>query len=268
MKKKLSDPSLQVKDNNVGAYTVKALADGLSILLLFDEDRTDLTLKEIEDQLNYGKSRTFRMLKTLVLMGFLRVTSPRPTYGLGPSALSLGLRCMKGIDIPDIARPILSELASSTQETAILTMLCGEESIVICKEDSPLSVRMAAEVGAKGCLYAGASSVPLLAFASEDVKSKFLSGMVEMERFTEKTAMTQSQVLELIDTVHRLGYHVSKGEVEEGLMAVGAPILNHAGEARFCVSVCGPQFRMQDREGFIIEEVVSASRKLSNVLIW
>lgn len=266
--KKLSDAFRPDEKDTVEPYIVKALADGLSILLLFDKDRTDLTLKEIEDEVNYGKSRTFRMLKTLVSLGFLQVTSSRPTYALGPSVLSLGLKSMRGIDIPEMVRPTLSELAFSVQETAILTTLCGKESIVIWKEDSPLSVRMAAEVGAKGCLYAGASSVPLLAFAPEHIKEKLISEMGEIKRFTGKTAATQAEISKLMETVHTLGYHVSKGEVEEGLMAVGAPIFNCTGEARFCVSVCGPQFRMEDREDFIIEEVIKTSEKLSKILIW
>jgi DNA-binding IclR family transcriptional regulator len=170
------------------------------------------------------------------------------------------------MDVRKLAIPILTDLAASTQETAILTMLNGESSVLIEKVDSPLSVRMAAEVGVRGTLHAGGSNVPLLAFAPAHVREKFLSGDVTLDRHTANTASTPQRLAELVATVRERGYHVSRGEAEQDIMAVGAPVFDRKREAKFCVSVAGPAQRMEAREESIIQEVVEAAKRLGSLL--
>ena len=157
-------------------------------------------------------------------------------------------------------------MAASTQETAILTVRNGGYSVVIDKVDSPLSVRMAAEIGARGVLYAGASNLPLLAFGPEELREKYLSGEVTLKRFTDNTASDAKSLSKLLDAIRQRGYHVSKAEVEQDIMAVGAPVFDRQKSVDFCISVAGPLQRMEPREEFIIREVMKAAERLSSLL--
>ena len=247
-------------------YVLKTLENGLSVLKLFSPSESCLSLKTMDEKLHLGKSRTFKLVRTLVKAGFLRENFPERGYVLGPAVVALGLLALGQMDVRRLARPILAELAQATQETAILTMLNGESSVVIDKVDSPHSVRMAAELGSRGVLHAGGSSVPLLAFGPEVLRQKFLSGGVPLTRFTENTATTVQALDDLLRKVRANGYHVSKEEVERDIMAVGAPVLDRRRVATLCVSVAGPIHRMEVREEAIIKEVVGAANKLGSLL--
>lgn len=247
-------------------YILKTLENGLSILALFSPDRPQMTLKEMDEQLNLGKSRTFKLVKTLLKSGFLKECFPGPGYSLGPMVVSLGLTALGKIDARRLAVPILTKLAESTSETALLTMRSGDYSVVVEKVDSPLSVRMAAEIGARGRLYAGGSNVPLLAFGPLELRERYESGEVPLKRFTSDTIADAQTLKSTLDLVRRRGYHVSKGEAEKDIMAVGAPVFERTGVVNFCISVAGPLQRMEPREDFIIKEVVEAAKKLSNIL--
>lgn len=248
------------------AYIVKTLDNGLSILALFSAQEPRMTLKAIDERLHLGKSRTYKLVCTLVCNGFLEASVPGPGYVLGPSVAALGLVALRQMDARRLAKPLLLELTQSTQETAILTMLNGEASIVLDKVDSPFSVRMTTEVGSRCHLYAGGSNVPLLAFSPEALRRRFLSGAVPLDRFSETTAATPEALRTMLDRVREVGYHVSKGEVERDIMAVGAPVFDRRREVSLCVSVAGPINRMQARETLIITEVVKAANKLTSIL--
>lgn len=258
-------PRMSVSEPNE-AYILKTLENGLSVLMLFSPTRPRLSLKEIDDELHLGKSRTFKLVRTLLKMGFLKESVPGPGYSLGPSVAVLGLTALGQMDARRLAGPILAELAASTQETAILTVRNGDYSVVIDKVDSPLSVRMAAEIGARGVLYAGASNLPLLAFGPEELREKYLSGEVTLKRFTDNTASDAKSLSKLLDAIRQRGYHVSKAEVEQDIMAVGAPVFDRRKSVDFCISVAGPLQRMEPREEFIIREVMKAAERLSSLL--
>ena len=247
-------------------YVLKTLENGLAVLKLFSPRESCLSLKTIDERLHLGKSRTFKLVRTLVKAGFLKENFPERGYVLGPAVVALGLLALGQMDVRRLARPILAELAQATQETAILTMLNGESSVVIDKVDSPLSVRMAAELGSRGVLHAGGSSVPLLAFGPEALRQKFLSGEVPLSRFTENTAANVQALGDLLQKVRDNGYHVSKEEVEREIMAVGAPVFDRRGVATLCISVAGPIHRMESREESIVREVVSAANRLGSLL--
>jgi len=108
-------------------------------------------------------------------------------------------------------------------------MRSGEYSVVVEKVDSPLSIRMAAEIGAYGRIHAGGSNVPLLAFGPLELRKRYESGKVPLKRFTSGTIADADKPKSTLELVRQPGSHVSKGEAEKDIMAVGAPIFDRKG---------------------------------------
>jgi DNA-binding IclR family transcriptional regulator len=73
-----------------------------------------------------------------------------------------------------------------------------------------------------------------------------------LERLTPHTITDRDALSAELDTVRACGYATAVGELEPGLVAVAAPVLDADGRAVAAISISGPQFRIpSDRlDGF------------------
>ena len=66
----------------------------------------------------------------------------------------------------------------------------------------------------------------------------------ELEHYTEQTITTQGALDAELAAVRRDGYAKAVAELEEGLVAVAAPVFDPAGTCVAALSISGPEFRM------------------------
>ena len=73
-----------------------------------------------------------------------------------------------------------------------------------------------------------------------------------VERLTPDTITDRAALSAELDTVRACGYATAVGELEPGLVAVAAPVLDADGRAVAAISISGPEFRIpSDRlDGF------------------
>jgi DNA-binding IclR family transcriptional regulator len=73
-----------------------------------------------------------------------------------------------------------------------------------------------------------------------------------LERLTPDTITDRAALSAELDTVRACGYATAVGELEPGLVAVAAPVLDADGRAVAAISISGPEFRIpSDRlDGF------------------
>jgi DNA-binding IclR family transcriptional regulator len=70
-----------------------------------------------------------------------------------------------------------------------------------------------------------------------------------------------------LDDTRRRGYAVAREELEIGLLAIGAPVLNLDGEAIAAISIAGPTSRLTvERESSIGQHVCACARRISRRL--
>ena len=65
-----------------------------------------------------------------------------------------------------------------------------------------------------------------------------------LERYTPRTITTPAELATELDQVRKDGYATAVAELEEGLVAVAAPVFDPAGTCVAALSVSGPEFRM------------------------
>ena len=66
----------------------------------------------------------------------------------------------------------------------------------------------------------------------------------ELERYTEATITDHAALAAELAGVRASGFATAVGELEEGLVAVAAPVLDSAGACVAALSVSGPAFRL------------------------
>ena len=102
-------------------YRVPAPQRGLYILQMFGASQRTLTMAEIAERLGLSVSAIYRIVHTLVEMGYLRKVA-KNTYELGPQVVSDGFSYLASRDLVDIALPHLNGLRDRTSLSCHLTI--------------------------------------------------------------------------------------------------------------------------------------------------
>jgi IclR family pca regulon transcriptional regulator len=90
-------------------YFSKTLEKGMIILDLFDRDHQHRGLSEIARLTGINKTSTYRLVNTLVQMGYLRKSKNSKSLRLGPRAFVLGHHFFHGFDIFQSVKPIIDK---------------------------------------------------------------------------------------------------------------------------------------------------------------
>jgi hypothetical protein len=92
-------------------HFVTALARGLSVLSCFSSGEKMLGNLDIAKRCKLPKSTVSRLTYTLTKLGYLVYVEETGKYRLGTSTLALGSAMLARLDVRDLARPLMQELA-------------------------------------------------------------------------------------------------------------------------------------------------------------
>jgi DNA-binding IclR family transcriptional regulator len=90
------------------------------------DPRQQRSLAEIARMLQVEKATCFPMLAELLRVGWLVRHPQRKTYQLGPRLVSIGEAAKGAIDVVDMARPALAQLADELGQTCVAIITSGE----------------------------------------------------------------------------------------------------------------------------------------------
>ncbi len=103
------------------------------------------SLKALGERLGTTRSTTHRLVSTLVVERYLRVSGGQ--YFLGPRVLELGFQAREQIPLAALARPYLDKLAALTGDTIHLAVRDGEDVLYIEKIAGRQGLQMRSRVG-------------------------------------------------------------------------------------------------------------------------
>lgn len=236
---------------NGGAAQVMSVVRALSILSTFSLEDPRLGVSEIAQRLGLHKTTTHRLLRTMELEGFLS-RAPDGRYMLGRKIFELGLVAYEQGGTKSTVLHELGRLVESTGETAHLAVLDEDTVLYVEKVESARALRMPSAVGLRQPVHCTALGKALLSDPPDSWR-----GVLDrraLQAFTPATITDHDEFGRELDEVRQRGYAVDRGEREEGLMCVAAPIRTSAAEICAAVSVAGPNTRMSD----VLEEVAGA----------
>jgi DNA-binding IclR family transcriptional regulator len=248
-------------------YAINSVLRAAQILESFSLERPTYTHSEISKKLGLNKTAVTRLLSSLEKAGLLEKDADNGKYGLTVKLYQIGSVYINRTGIPEAARPVLSELAASCNESTHLSILDENEVLYIDKVECSRPIRMMSYVGRKLPAYCtGTGKVFLAHLREEELKAFFRT--VKMRRITPKT-LTDREALKLeLAKIRTQGYAVDWAENEAEVVAVAAPVRDQTGEVVAAVSVAGPVYRIS-REAMrerIVPEVVRAATMISRRL--
>jgi DNA-binding IclR family transcriptional regulator len=240
-----------------------SLARGLNLLECYDEEHESFKAQEFVDRLGVPLSTVYRYLETLTEHKFLHKDPISKKYHLGISIHRLGRLLGDESALVRVALPFMQHLAKRSMETVFLTVLANGEAVCIKTIESRQRIRLSIEEGAHQPLHAGASSRILLAYQTEAFIKKWMAAN-RLPRFTAATICDESEMTAVLKKTRQQGYTTSDSEVDEGSLAIAAPILDANGKLVAGLSVAGPKTRLTGEiKPMLIEDIVITAKDIS-----
>lgn len=222
----------------VGAGRIQSVERALRILRAFTEPAQRLTVAELARRLDVHKSTASRLAATLVAAGFLERGGESDPLVLGPELVRLGRLAVSGRSLPEIARPVMDELAAQLGETVTLSIPDGGQGLTIGQSEGTYAVGLQNWLGKHAPLHATSDGKVLLAFGAAALPDG------ELARRTPDTIVDRAALDAELAQVRERGWGSSEGDFELGLNGVAAPILAPDGGCRAALCISGPAYRV------------------------
>lgn len=215
---------------------IQSLDRALRILDLFDEQTPELKITEISRRMQLHKSTVHSLLKTLIAHDYVAQDENSGKYRLGLKLIEKGQLMLQGLDLREVARKHLVELANDTGQTLHLVFLSGNEGVYIDKVEGKKAAIRYSYLGRKVPLHCSAVGKALVAFRPDEEAGRLLSGYAFAPR-TTRTITDERQFLVELAEVRRRGYAIDNQENEPGVRCVAAPVFDHAGRVAAAISM-------------------------------
>lgn len=223
--------------------SASTLKKGLSILSCFSWTKSQLTLTEIAQELNFSLPTAFRLAKALEEEGFLDRDIKTKSYRLGFKCFLLGSIAKQHEVLRNTILPYMEALKMQFNETVNLYIREGDVRICYEQVESSFNLKRSSKLGARIPLWAGAAGRCFLAFMPKEEVDRLLDCT---ERVTENTIMDREVARKKIREVLKKGYALSVSEREHGVSSIAAPIFGVQTQPLACMTISGPTARFTD----------------------
>jgi len=222
---------------------------------------------ELAGEIGVHKSTAFRLVSVLESRGLVEQHQDRGKYRLGFGMLRLVGATAARLDVTQQSRPVTEALAQEVGETINIAVLSGTDALYVDQVAGTSALQMRNWVGQRIPLHATSNGKALLAFLPPgEIEQRLPS---PLPKFTDRTITTVARLREQLAEVARRGYATAVEELEQGLVAVAAPIRDQRGEVIASVSASGPVFRLTpERIPDVGETVRRAADEISGRLGW
>lgn len=216
--------AVRIENGEKPEYRVEALAKGLRLLSLFDEQRPSWRVTDLAAAAGLPVPTVYRVVMTLTAEGYLDHL-PNGDYRPGVKTLTLGTAALRSLDLVGIATPKLQRLGESTRETVNLAVLNGDRVLYLVRLRNSDLVTANIQVGST--LPAVTTSIGKLLLAHLDDDD--LRDRITPESFAAQhgpnAKVSLEELREELEKIREQGWAMQDEELAYGLRSVAGPIV-------------------------------------------
>jgi IclR family transcriptional regulator, acetate operon repressor len=214
---------------------------GAQLLALVLESDAPRALGELAADAGLPKSTASRILGALERNGLVEQEGMRGAFRAGPVMARFAGRGISLRRLAELSERPMAALSEATGET-INVAVAGPSGVEhVAQVDSVHYLGTSHWVGRRVPYHCSANGKVLLAFSAAGA----VAG--ELEPRTSRTITEPALLAAELESVRREGYATAADELELGLSAVAAPVLDDSGRAIAALSVSGPTLRLSPR---------------------
>ncbi|ARP99613.1 IclR family transcriptional regulator [Pseudorhodoplanes sinuspersici] len=197
----------------------------LSVLRLFDENKSTWTVPDIAQRLKLPVSTVYRTVRELTASDFLE-PAHEGHYRLGASFVEFDRRIRLTDPLVRFGQPMLREIGAQARLPciALLARLYGDT--VMCVADFGTDhegIISSYERGRPMPLTRGATSKMILAELPGRRLKKLLS--IQAAESRRPFRLKPEELMEELAFTKKRGFSITRGEIDKGLMGIAAPVV-------------------------------------------
>ncbi|MGB3406240.1 MAG: IclR family transcriptional regulator [Jannaschia sp.] len=215
---------------------VDAVERALTLLNVFHNGETGLSLKRLAADSGLNKATILRLAVSLERFGYL-MRDEEGLYHLGPTLWQLGSAFRKNLRLGPYIRPVLGNLVAVTGESASFYVQRGSSGVCLYRVNSPRLARDHIEEGEIIPLTLGSSGQVLDAYSIQQGRN--------------------------VARIRADGFYHSEGERDPEVAGIAAPVFGPDGMLLGAISVSGLLSRFtSDKVPMLQEAVCSAAAEI------
>jgi DNA-binding IclR family transcriptional regulator len=232
-------------------HFVTALARGLELLACFRSGDKLLGNQELAERSKLPKSTVSRLTYTLTKLGYLQYDEQVGKYRLGTATLALGSAMLARLDIRQLARPLMQELADFSHTMVSLGMRDRLSMIYVenCRSQAALTLRL--DVGARIPIASTAMGRAYLAEVSGSERNDILERVRELDELAWPTL--RDRVARAVEEYQTLGVCTSFGDWQPDVNAIALAFRPSENAPPLSINCGGPAFNLTPE--FLLDEV-------------
>ena len=223
-------------------YRVEALAKGLRILSLFDEQRSSWRVSDLAVAAGLPMPTAYRVVMTLTSEGYLDHL-PNGEYRPGVRTLTLGMAALRSLDLVGIATPKLQDLGQRTGETVNLAVLSGDRVLYLVRLRNSDLVTANIQVGSTLPAVHTSIGKLLLAYLDEADLEARITDTSFSANSGPNAKLSLAELREELRAIRDQGWAMQDEELAYGLRSVAGPVTGPDGRV-----VAGVNLAVQARD--------------------
>jgi DNA-binding IclR family transcriptional regulator len=222
---------------------VRALVRGLEVLRCFRPGDRFLGNQEIAARTRLPKPTVSRLTYTLTNLGYLNYSEKFGKYHLGTAVLSLGYSLLSNMDIRQLARPLMQELAEYAQASVALGVQDRLNMIYIEAYRSSSTVTLTLDVGSQ--IPIATTSMGRALLCALPVRDR--ETLIEQIRIRSVAnwPKIKAGIDQALKDYEEKGFCFSLGDWKKDVHAVAAPLIPSDGSRILVFNCAGAAFQLR-----------------------
>ena len=219
------------------------LARGLEVLRCFTPLEPMLGNKEISVRTGLPKPTVSRLTYTLTKLGYLRHNMRMGKYQLGSAVLSIGYPLLASMNVRQVARPFMKELADYCNGSVSMGVRDRLNMVYVESCRSGNAITTLPDIGTSVPIAQATIGRAFLAACTPAEREAVLNQMKVKE--PENHRKYRSAIDKSLEDIRARGFCVSHGEMRREVFAVGVP-MRRTVDGEIAAFNCGvPAFAMK-----------------------
>ena len=221
---------------------VQSIERAFAILEEVVRHRGGIRLGDLSKRVGLHNSTTFHLVKTMVLLGYLR-QMPDKLYRVGRPLFTLAAGALDEVEMVALATPVLDDLSAATQESCHFAVRSGRQVIVLARTAGSGPFQLTERAGVVRPAHCTALGKILLAAMGDGQLAKFFA-QAALERCTDKTITDAGELMAEIVEVRRSGVAYDDGEFNAEVRCAAVPVTSFTGQVQGAIGISGPIWRL------------------------
>ena len=241
-------------------YDVPALEKGLDIIEVLADSPIPLSQIEIARRLDKTVSQVFRMITCLEKRGYIYKDPDSSVYYLTLKMYQLVNHHPPVEKLLRTATGPIMDLVNKIEESCHLSVLKGNQVVILSQHDSPKRVSVHVRVGSTLTLLESNSGRSLLAYNNRKEQEAFLSADPKFKKMSKAEKVS---VFEQLDDIKEKGHFNTESYSVSGIVDIVVPVIAGNGEAIAALTV--PCIKYLGQE-IPVDKIISEMKKTAKLI--